>query len=213
MISQKFEDMKKSCLSAKVVPVLALNNVETAVGIAQALVDGGLNVLEITLRTPEAWDAMVAIKKAIPTSIVGAGTVTTTEELDKLKSLNLDFAVSPGGTVELLEHAKKIDLPFLPGCVTASEVIVAKSIGYDFLKFFPAEAAGGINVLKGINGPLSSIKFCPTGGVKTHNLKDYLSQPNVLCCGGTWLVTADEEKNKDFDSIKKKAKEAYDLSH
>ena len=197
--------------NAKVIPVVALNDVKQAVEIAKTLVENKLNVLEITLRTPNAWKVMDAIKDQVTGAIVGAGTVTNIEQLEKLKEKGFDYAVSPGSTIKLLRKAKELNLPYLPGCVTGSEVLQAIEEGYNFLKFFPAEASGGTKVLSGFSGPYANIKFCPTGGINPSNIQSYLSTPNVICCGGTWLVSNDDLKNNDIKNIAKKAQEVAKL--
>jgi 2-dehydro-3-deoxyphosphogluconate aldolase/(4S)-4-hydroxy-2-oxoglutarate aldolase len=177
------------CQQVNVMPVLVVNDVSTAKPLAEALIAGGLHVLEVTLRTPVALDVIRAMAE-VEGSIVGAGTVLNAKDVAAVKAAGADFAVSPGATPELLRAAKDHDLAMLPGAATASEVMALLEQGYDMLKFFPAEAAGGIPMLKSLGGPLPAVKFCPTGGVNAGNLRDYLALPNVVCAGGSWLTPA-----------------------
>ena len=153
-----------------------------------ALIEGGIRVLEVTLRTECALKAIEAITKNVPQAIVGAGTLRTSADATNAKLAGSQFAVSPGYTSEMGAICREIDLPLLPGVSTGSEVMVANNEGYKFLKLFPAVAVGGISLLKGFSGPFSDVKFCPTGGITVDSAKDFLSLPNVPVCGGTWLT-------------------------
>lgn len=184
-----------------VIPVLTIERLEHAEPLARALVDGGLTVLEVTLRTPVALDAIAAMANALPEAIVGAGTVTRSGEFGQARDAGARFIVSPGVSVRLLDAAERTGMPFLPGAVTASEIIMALEADRRHLKFFPAEASGGVATLKSFHGPFPDVCFCPTGGVHADNYLDYLNLPNVLCVGGTWLASADALECGDWDGI------------
>ncbi len=186
---------------SKVIPVLELNDPSTAPDVARALCKGGASVLEITLRTPEAFDVMTAIKENVPEAIVGAGTVNTEAQIARCKDLNLDFMVSPGFHKPLFDAAKESGIPYLPGIATASELLAASHAGLDTLKFFPAVAAGGITMLKALNGPYGDIKFCPTGGINSDNCKDFLNLPNVICVGGSWIAPKQLIQAQAWDEV------------
>lgn len=196
---------------APVIPVMMIDDPAHAVPLASALVKGGLTVLEITLRTPVAMDAIEAILAEVDDAIVGAGTILTPEQLEAVAKIGCQFAVSPGVTPALLDAAGTSSCPLLPGVATASEVMHLLDRGYDRLKFFPAEAAGGIPFLKSLASPLPDAKFCPTGGVGPGNAKDYLSLPNVLCVGGSWVVPKDVIAAGDWNRIEALAKDAAGL--
>jgi len=191
-----------------VVPVLVIENVEDAVPIAKALIAGGINVLEVTLRTEAAMDVIRVIAKELPEAYIGAGTVTNREQLKAVTEAGAKFAISPGLTADLLQAGKEGTIPLIPGISNISDLMTAKDAGYDHLKFFPAEAAGGVNALKSIGGPFPDISFCPTGGISPSNYKEYLSLPNVKCCGGSWLAPADVIENKQWSKITELAKQA-----
>ena len=192
-----------------VMPVLAVNRAEDAVPLAQALIAGGLKVLEVTLRTDAAM-AVIEAMKSVDGVIVGAGTVTTAEQLKELERIGADFAISPGATPKLLAAGKQVDMPFLPAVATVSEMMQAMEYGYNNFKFFPAEASGGAAALKSFGGPFPKARFCPTGGISISNLKNYLSLDNVKCVGGSWVVPADALKQQDWQRIETLAKEACD---
>lgn len=194
-----------------VVPVLVIENVEDAVPIAKALIAGGINVLEVTLRTDAAMDVIRAIAKALPEAYIGAGTVTNREQLKAVTEAGAKFAISPGLTADLLKAGKEGSIPLIPGISNISDLMTAKDAGYDHLKFFPAEAAGGVKALKSIGGPFPDISFCPTGGISPSNYKEYLALSNVKCCGGSWLTPADVIEKKQWSTITQLAKEAVDL--
>jgi 2-dehydro-3-deoxyphosphogluconate aldolase/(4S)-4-hydroxy-2-oxoglutarate aldolase len=191
-----------------VIPVIVINKVEDAVPMAEALLEGGIKVLEVTLRTSCALQAMEAIAKAVPDAILGSGTVRNIKDAQASKDVGCKFAVSPGYTSELGRAAREIGLPLLPGVSTGSEIMTANADDYYFLKLFPAVAVGGINLLKGFAGPFGDVKFCPTGGVTVESAPQFLALPNVVVCGGTWLTPADAVANKDWKHITKLAKEA-----
>lgn len=191
-----------------VIPVIVINKVEDAVPMAEALLEGGVKVLEVTLRSPVALQAMEQIAKHVPDAILGSGTVRNLKDAQASKDVGCQFAVSPGYTSELGQFARKIGLPLLPGVSTGSEIMMANADDYYFLKLFPAVAVGGINLLKGFAGPFADVKFCPTGGVSVESAPNFLALPNVVVCGGTWLTPADAVANKDWAHITKLAKEA-----
>ncbi len=191
-----------------VIPVIVINKVEDAVPMAEALLAGGIRVLEVTLRSSCALQAMEQIAKHVPDAIMGSGTVRNLKDAQASLDAGCKFAVSPGYTSELGLFARKIGLPLLPGVSTGSEIMTANADDYFFLKLFPAVAVGGINLLKGFAGPFTDVKFCPTGGVTVESAPQFLALPNVVVCGGTWLTPADAVARKDWAHITKLAKEA-----
>ena len=201
---------KELCGLAPVIPVIVIKDAARAEGLATALVAGGLPVLEITLRTSAALDAIRAMAK-VTGGHVGAGTVLTADDAKRAQDAGATFAVSPGLTDALIAACSDIGLPLLPGAVTASEVMAAMEAGFDMLKFFPAEAAGGAPVLKSLAGPLPQVTFCPTGGVSTANARAYLSLPNVLCVGGSWIASDGDVADGNWDAIEARAREAAGL--
>ena len=194
-----------------IVPVLVINELEHALPIAESLVEAGVKVLEVTLRTPVALDAISIIAKHIPEAIVGSGTVTNREMLQNSYDAGATFAISPGLTKDLLKAGNKSDIALIPGISSISELMDAIDYGYDHLKFFPAEASGGVKAIQSIGGPFPDIKFCPTGGINLNNVNDYLALNNVACCGGSWLVTDKIVKEQNWREITKLAKSA--LAH
>lgn len=197
--------------SAPVVPVLVVHDAKTAVPLARALVAGGLRVLEFTLRTPAALDAVRAVAEAVPEAWVGTGTVRTPEQLTASANAGAVFAVSPGGSPRLLDAAADHPLPLLPGAVTASEVMALQEQGYTRQKFFPAVAAGGPSVLKAFSSPLAGVVFCPTGGIRSHTAHEWLALPNVACVGGSWVAPKDALHIGDWTRIERLAAEAAQL--
>jgi len=191
-----------------VIPVIVIQRIEDAVPMAQALVDGGIKVLEITLRTPVALQCMELIAKAVPEAIVGAGTVRSVADARAVKNAGCKFAVSPGYTSEIGKACLEMGLPLLPGVSTGSEVIQANTDGYFFLKLFPAVAVGGINLLRSFAGVFTDVKFCPTGGLTIETAPQFLALPNVPVCGGTWLTPADAVAAKNWQHITQLAKQA-----
>lgn len=191
-----------------VIPVIVIHRIEDAVPMAQALVDGGVRVLEITLRTPVALQCMEAIARAVPEAIVGAGTVRSIADAQAAKDAGCVFAVSPGYTSAIGLACRDIGLPLLPGVATGSEVMMANADGYRFLKFFPATAAGGIPMLKALAGPFPDVVFCPTGGITVESAPQFLALPNVKVCGGSWLTPADAVAAQDWACITRLAREA-----
>jgi 2-dehydro-3-deoxyphosphogluconate aldolase/(4S)-4-hydroxy-2-oxoglutarate aldolase len=186
---------------APVVAVVVVDDAKAAVPLARALLDGGIHAIEITLRTPAALDAIRAIAKDLPQAAVGAGTVLSAADMDAAAAAGAKFAVSPGATPALLEAADSSSLPWLPGAATASEAMALAERGYRLQKFFPAQAAGGIDYLRSLAGPLPQIRFCPTGGITVQNAPDYLRLPNVVCVGGSWLTPPALVHAKDWMTI------------
>jgi 2-dehydro-3-deoxyphosphogluconate aldolase/(4S)-4-hydroxy-2-oxoglutarate aldolase len=197
--------------TAPVIPVMMIDDVDTAVPLAKALVDGGLKVLEITLRTSAAMDAIKAILGEVEGAVVGAGTVLGPRQLEEVSNIGCAFAVSPGFTPVLLNAATASPCPLLPGAASASEVMQLLERGYDRQKFFPAEAAGGSAFLKSIASPLPEAKFCPTGGINLANANEYLALPNVICVGGSWVVPKNVIAAGQWDRITSLAHEACRL--
>ena len=191
-----------------VVPVIVINKLEQAVPLAKALVAGGVRVLEVTLRTACAVDAIRAIAKEVPDAIVGAGTVTNVNQLAEVTAAGAQFAISPGVTEPLLKAATEGNIPLIPGIATVSELMLGMDYGLREFKFFPAEANGGVKALQAIAGPFSQIRFCPTGGISPKNYRDYLALKSVLCIGGSWLVPNDALESGDYARITELAKEA-----
>ena len=192
--------------AARVIPVLILDDPSDAVPVADALVEGGLNVLEVTLRTEAAWAAMTAIIDRHPAAVVGVGTVLDGGQIKRAKRVGASVAVSPGFSSVLSEMARSRDLFYLPGVATASEIMQARYAGHRFLKFFPAEASGGIPLLKSFASPFQDIAFFPTGGIGPANSSDYLAQPNVACVGGSWMASAADIRKNDWAAVTAKAK-------
>jgi len=193
---------------APLIPVITIERVSDAVPLARALVAGGLQALEITLRTPAAPAAAAVIVKEVPEAILGLGTVLTAQDLDTARALDARFALSPGATPELLEAAAECDLPFIPGVQTASELMAALARGFDVVKFFPAGPAGGIAALRALAGPFPQVRFCPTGGVGADNFMDWLALPNVASVGGSWLAPSSEIRAGDWAAITARARAA-----
>lgn len=197
---------------APVVPVMVVERIEDAVPLARALYNGGLKVLEITLRTPCALDAITAMVEALPDdAVIGAGTIITPKDLDAAVKAGSTFLVSPGTTPALIEAAKASVVPLLAGVATPTEAMNLYVQGFTHQKFFPAEAAGGVPMLKSIGGPLPQITFCPTGGIDLAKAPSYLALPNVACVGGTWMAPKELMKAGRWDEIERLAREAASL--
>ena len=201
---------KQICLLAPVIPVLIVKETAIAQPLAQALVSGGLPVLEVTLRTPVALDVIRAMAD-VEGGVVGAGTLRTPADVKAAKAAGARFGVSPGATESLLKAAQDADLPLLAGAATASEVMRLLECGYDTLKLFPAEAVGGVALLKALASPLPQAMFCPTGGITQQTAAHYLALPNVLCVGGSWVTPDALVQAQDWQSIRKLACEAASL--
>lgn len=201
---------REVCDLAPIVPVIVINDVAHARPLAEALVRGGLPALEVTLRTPCALEAISEMSK-VEGGVVGAGTLLTPADVKAAKEAGATFGVSPGATDTLLDACEAEDLPTLPGVATSSEAMKMLERGYTMLKFFPAEANGGAPALKAIGAPLPAISFCPTGGVSPSNADSYLSLPNVVCCGGSWVAPTKLMEAGDWDAIEALAREASQL--
>src|SRR5256885_2482628 len=185
-MTAKQEQLADLVKSATVIPVLTIERLEHAVPLARALVAGGVRVLEVTLRTPVAVEAAKAMIAEVPDAIVGMGTILNADDLARARALGARFGISPGLTPELLIAASASDLPFAPGIATASELMRALAFGFDLVKFFPAEQAGGIKALRALAGPFPNIRVCPTGGIGEANAASWLREPNVVAVGGFW---------------------------
>jgi 2-dehydro-3-deoxyphosphogluconate aldolase/(4S)-4-hydroxy-2-oxoglutarate aldolase len=194
--------------AARLVAVLTIEDADRAVPLARALVAGGVRTLEITLRTKAGAAAASAVRKAVPEAVVGLGTVLTRSDLALVRELDLHFAFSPGATPDLLAAAQALEIPFVPGIGTASELMAAMARGFDVVKLFPAEQVGGIGMLRALAGPFPSALFNPTGGVTEDNVGAYLAQPNVVAVGGSWLAPASDLKAGNWDDITGRARRA-----
>jgi 2-dehydro-3-deoxyphosphogluconate aldolase/(4S)-4-hydroxy-2-oxoglutarate aldolase len=191
-----------------IVPVLVINKVADALPIAEALLAANIRVLEVTLRTPAALDVISIIAKELPEAVVGSGTVTNRQQLQQSVDAGAKFAISPGLTTDLLQAGNEGNIALIPGISSISDLMDASDLGYDHLKFFPAEASGGVNAFKSIGGPFPDITFCPTGGINLNNVRDYLALSNVACCGGSWLVPNSVVESKNWSEITKLSNEA-----
>lgn len=196
---------------APVIPVLTVDGSEDAVPLATALVAGGLPLLEVTLRTEGALKAITAMAKQVKGAILGAGTIRTADQAKAAVDAGATFLVSPGATPQLVSAVQKLNVPFLPGCATASEAMRLSEEGFKFLKFFPAEAAGGITYLKSLAAPLADLRFCPTGGIDAEKAKAYLALPNVVCVGGSWITPSAALKAGDWATVTRLSLEASKL--
>ncbi|WP_187918705.1 bifunctional 4-hydroxy-2-oxoglutarate aldolase/2-dehydro-3-deoxy-phosphogluconate aldolase [Helicobacter pylori] len=194
-----------------IVPVVVIENIKDAVPLAQSLIEGGIPIIEVTLRSSCALEAIELIAKNVPKMRVGAGTILNLTQLEQVQNRGAEFLISPGLTIKLLEHAKKKDMPLIPGVSSSSEVMQALELGYNALKFFPAEYCGGVKLLNAFNGPFKGVKFCPTGGVSVDNMRSYLALENVVCVGGSWLTPKDLVQNKEWDKITEICKRALAL--
>lgn len=191
-----------------VIPVIVVERLEDAVPLARALVAGGVRVLELTLRTPVALQAIERIAQEVEGAIVGVGTITRPQDLQASVRAGAAFGVSPGLTPELIAAARDVPLPLLPGVMTPSDVIAARAAGFTELKLFPAQQAGGIGMLKALGGPFTDVRFCPTGGISATTAPDFLALSNVVCVGGSWLTPADAIAGKDWARITELARAA-----
>ena len=199
--------MREILAGTRVIPVITLERVEDAVPLARALVNGGLKVLEVTLRTAAASEGIRRILAEVEEAIVGTGTVCTPAQVQLSSDLGCQFMISPGITDSLLTAAAQSSVPLLPGIATVSELMRGMEHGYQNFKFFPAEAAGGVALLKAIAGPFANVGFCPTGGIGVDNFKEYLALPNVLCVGGSWVLPAKFIAAQRWDDIEQLARE------
>lgn len=194
-----------------IVPVVVIEDIKDAVPLAQSLIEGGIHIIEVTLRSSCALEAIELIAKNVPKMRVGAGTILNPAQLEQAQNRGAEFLISPGLTIKLLEYAKKKDMPLIPGVSSSSEVMQALELGYNALKFFPAEYCGGVKLLNAFNGPFKGVKFCPTGGISADNMHSYLNLENVLCVGGSWLTPKNLIQNKEWDKITEICKQSLAL--
>ena len=199
-------DMKQICRQAPMIPVLVIGEIEDAVPTARALIEGGLRVFEITLRSDCALEAIERIAKICPEAVVGAGTLKAARDVDNCINAGAVFGASPGSPVPLVEKVLDAGFPFLPGCVTPTEAMGLFGCGFEVLKFFPAEASGGVQMLESMLSPLPDVAFCPTGGISLENAEHYLKLPNVITVGGSWVVPSNLIAQKDWNAISEIAK-------
>ena len=200
--------LREKLQASRVLPVVTAGDVDSTVQLARALQRGGMAAIEITLRTPSAMDAIVAVKQEVPGLLVAAGTVNTPAELEQVVDAGVELALSPGATNALLEAAANAPLDFVPGVASASEVMNALDHGFSICKLFPATTLGGEAMLKSLGGPFPEVLFCPTGGLDPTNYRQFLALPNVICCGGSWMVAADLVDNGRWGDIEELAREA-----
>ena len=210
-MKSKNERIQQILSLAPVVPVLKFDTVEDAVETSRALVAGGLPVIEITMRTEQALDCIAAVAKQVEGAVVGAGTVLNRSMMNGAIEAGSQFLVSPGATQELMDANSKTDVPLLPGIATPSEAMALMNEGYEFLKFFPAEQAGGASYLKSMGAVFQNLKFCPTGGLTLDKAPAYLDLKNIICVGGSWVAPGDLIAKKDWAGIQKLAAEAAAL--
>ncbi len=203
--------MKKIIGEYGVVPVVVLKKTEDAVPLADALVRGGLPCAEVTFRTDAAEESIRLMSEKYPEMLVGAGTVLTTEQVDRAVGAGAKFIVSPGFDPEIVDYCIEKNIPVFPGCITPSEVAQAVKRGLEVVKFFPAEQSGGVAMIKAMGAPYGMVKFMPTGGINAKNLSEYLSCSNIVCCGGSWMVKGDLIAEGKFDEITELTREAVEL--
>jgi 2-dehydro-3-deoxyphosphogluconate aldolase/(4S)-4-hydroxy-2-oxoglutarate aldolase len=206
------QHLSHPAFQSRVVPVIVLSDAKQAVPLAQALLDGGIDVMEITLRSDVALDAIEAVARAVPQMHLGAGTVTRPSDVPRVIDAGARFALSPGCTDALVDAMRATGLPFIPGVMTPGEVMRARDQGFTLMKLFPAQQAGGIGMLKALGAPIPDVSFCPTGGVSPQNLRDFLALPNVAMAGGSWLTPADALRDGDWARITRLAREATALA-
>ena len=199
--------LQEKLQASRVLPVVTARDVDSTVLLARALQRGGMTAIEITLRTHSAMDAIVAVKREVPGLLVAAGTVNTPAELEQVVDAGVELALSPGATSALLRAAADAPLDFVPGVASASEVMNAQEHGFSICKLFPATTLGGEAMLKSLGGPFPEVLFCPTGGLNPSNYRQFLALPNVICCGGSWMVAADLVDNGRWDDIEGLARE------
>ena len=196
---------------APFVPVVTIDDPRKSIPLARALFEGGLRVIEVTLRTPHALDAIAAIVKAVPEAVVAAGTVTAPSQIGEVIDAGAKFIVTPGTPRRLAEALAEAPIPAMPGCATPSEAMTLLDLGFEVVKFFPAGPSGGPAWLKAIAGPLPQLRFCPTGGIDWDNAGTYLAQPNVVCIGGTFVAPAAAVAQDDFETVRRLAQRAAGL--
>ena len=207
----KMKELAEKFQKFGVVPVVVLEDTKDAAPLAKALVEGGLPCAEVTFRTEAAEASIRLMAEQYPEMLIGAGTVLTKEQVDAAVKASAKFIVSPGFDPEIVDYCLEKEIPVLPGCISPSEVAQAVKRGLNIVKFFPAEAAGGLAMIKAMAAPYTSLKFMPTGGINAKNLEEYLSCDKILCCGGSWMVKGDMVKAGEFDKIREMTKEARQL--
>jgi len=207
------EELKEKLYECGAIATLVIDDLENAVPVAKALLDGGIWVMELTLRTPVAMNAMLEIKKQLPEMTIGMGTVLTTEQVKQVSEAGADFAVSPGLNPNVVKAAIKYGLPFAPGIVTPSDIELAVELGCKFLKYFPAEPSGGLKYLKSMAAPYNhlGLKYLPLGGLNQNNFGQYIEDPLILAVGGSWIAKREFIKNKEWEKIKENARQAAEL--
>ena len=205
-------NLRDELTRSRVVPVITATDIELTVTLCGALAAGGMTCVEITLRTAAALDSIRAVKARYPELLVAAGTVTQPAHLVAAQQAGVDVCISPGISAELLQSADEHSMPFLPGVATASEIMLGMAHGLDTFKLFPAQAIGGMALLKSLHGPFPEVRFCPTGGLGRDNFRDYLALPNVICCGGSWMVTQTLIESGRWLDIEALAQEAVSSS-
>jgi 2-dehydro-3-deoxyphosphogluconate aldolase/(4S)-4-hydroxy-2-oxoglutarate aldolase len=210
-MSSKTETLLSCLRGVPVVPVVTIEDARHSIPLARTLVQAGLPVIEVTLRTPAALDSIAAIAKAVPEAVVAAGTVTSRSQIDEVQDAGAKLIVTPGTPRRLAEALVETSLPAMPGCATASEAMALAELGFEVLKFFPAAACGGVAWLKAMAGPLPHLSFCPTGGIDLASAPGYLALPHVLCVGGTWTTPASAVASGDFATVARLAREAAAL--
>ena len=203
--------IKEICSLGPVIPVIEIDDANNAEPLAHALLEGGLKVIEITLRTTDALKAIENLAD-LPDIKIGAGTLITPENVKQAKEAGADFGVSPGSTEELIHACSNAELPFLPGAATSTEVLALAGLGFHVQKFFPAEAAGGTSMLKAVSGPIANVQFCPTGGITPETAASYLSLPNVICVGGSWIASRTLIREQNWQKITENARHANKLA-
>lgn len=200
-----FTEQLREC---RVLPVVTVHDIDATVRLAHALAEGGMKAIEITLRTPAALDSLAVVKAAVPEMLIAAGTVTDSALLEKAAAAGADFCVSPGITEALAAASREKKIGLLPGVATASEVMLCMDYGFTRFKLFPAVAVGGIDLLKSLAGPFGDAQFCPTGGLNPDNFREFLALPNVICCGGSWMVTPQLVQGQQWERISELAAQA-----
>jgi 2-dehydro-3-deoxyphosphogluconate aldolase / (4S)-4-hydroxy-2-oxoglutarate aldolase len=212
-MSDRQPGLEKLLKLSRIIAVLVIEDAAIAVPLARALVKGGVRLIEITLRTPAAWEAIRRIAGEVEDAVTGAGTILAPEQFAEADRIGCRFTVSPGATPGLIAAAAAVPTPWLPGAATASEMLLLLEHGYPLQKFFPAEQAGGAAYLKSLASPLSAVRFCPTGGIDERNVAGYLELPNVLCVGGSWIAPAELIRAGKWDAITARAAEASGVPH
>ncbi|AQA18412.1 keto-deoxy-phosphogluconate aldolase [Halioglobus japonicus] len=200
--------LEQTLAASRVLPVVTAGDISATINLARALQRGGMTAIEITLRTPTALDAIAAVQREVPELLVAAGTVNTPADVARVVDAGVTLALSPGATPALLQAAAEAPLDFVPGVASASEILQAQAYGFELFKLFPAVTLGGLGMLKALGGPFPEARFCPTGGLSPENFRDFLALPNVVCCGGSWMVASSLVAGGDWDEIERLAREA-----